>query len=403
MILYDNAGLFLGIGRQELNLLGYEDMEEFRRYHNDFADLFVNQPGYVFKFKNFSWIDYVLHSGTPNKRVLIKTKNGKKIETSLNIQEIYLQNDINNISLLYSVELTSGNAFANSIMPSSEPFLSENSLDYEEQVSLPQPPTETHFQKISESTESFFEPDHEISKPLDDFSNTKTETFLTADEPSTVQEKTYSFLDDIPLPTFSKETEAPIESNEPLSFDFTPKLPVTEEQGDFKLKLDFDILDKPILDEPISNDDTLHEQEKFITTLEEQPVELKPLRLKETFVAPTPSLPHQDSREEAFDLATCAEELGLDFITLAQIIEEYSVTLDTTMPLLEEAIIANNRYTAKQEIDKLKSVALHLQISSLYQHFEHLERSLEFDTKEEIRHVVSNLHKTIEQFKEAIS
>jgi len=73
------------------------------------------------------------------------------------------------------------------------------------------------------------------------------------------------------------------------------------------------------------------------------------------------------------------------------------------MPLLEEAIIANNRYTAKQEIDKLKSVALHLQISSLYQHFEHLERSLEFDTKEEIRHVVSNLHKTIEQFKEAIS
>jgi len=401
LILYDNAGLFLGIGRQELNLLGYEDMEEFRRYHNDFADLFVNQPGYVFKFKNFSWIDYVLHSGTPNKRVLIKTKNGKKIETSLNIQEIYLQNDINNISLMYSVELTSGNAFANSMMPASEAFSPERNFASEESSSSPQPQTETSFQEISEPTESSFETPHEIAQAYE--SIPQTETFLTADEPSTVQEKTYSFLDDIPLPTFSKETEAPIESNEPLSFDFTPKLPVTEEQGDFKLKLDFDILDKPILDEPISNDDTLHEQEKFITTLEEQPVELKPLRLKETFVAPTPTLPHQDSREEAFDLATCAEELGLDFITLAQIIEEYSVTLDTTMPLLEEAIIANNRYTAKQEIDKLKSVALHLQISSLYQHFEHLERSLEFDTKEEIRHVVSNLHKTIEQFKEAIS
>ena len=82
---------------------------------------------------------------------------------------------------------------------------------------------------------------------------------------------------------------------------------------------------------------------------------------------------------------------NFDFASLRSLV--YSLT-----SLFNSLLFGNG-----EEIDKLKSVALHLQISSLYQHFEHLERSLEFDTKEEIRHVVSNLHKTIEQFKEAIS
>ncbi len=72
--------MFLGMGNQELNLLGYEDMEEFRNYHNDVADLFTNKPGFIFKFKNFSWIDYALHSEHPIDESYLKQKMAEKLK-----------------------------------------------------------------------------------------------------------------------------------------------------------------------------------------------------------------------------------------------------------------------------------------------------------------------------------
>ena len=106
--------------------------------------------------------------------------------------------------------------------------------------------------------------------------------------------------------------------------------------------------------------------------------------------------------EETFDLSECAEELGLDISTLAQIIEEYVISLDTSLPRLKDAINANNRHQAKEEISHLKSVALHLQILSLFHQFEHLETSLDFDTKEEILHTLQSLQRAVSHFKENV-
>jgi len=114
LILYAKNGTFLGMGKEELSILGYEDMEEFKSCSNDFADLFVNHPGYISKFKNFSWIDYILHSGTPNKNVILKHKNGREIESELIISEISLMQDIENSSSLYCIELGIINASSNS-------------------------------------------------------------------------------------------------------------------------------------------------------------------------------------------------------------------------------------------------------------------------------------------------
>ncbi len=57
MLLYTQNGHFLGMGAQELSLLGYEDMEDFRTYHCDVADLFIQKSGYISKFDTFLWID----------------------------------------------------------------------------------------------------------------------------------------------------------------------------------------------------------------------------------------------------------------------------------------------------------------------------------------------------------
>lgn len=105
MILYDNDNNLIGISRDTLNFLGYEDMEEFKTYASDVADLFVAKSGYVYKFNNFSWIDYVLHSGAANKCAIIKLKNGKEVETEVVIREILLLNSSK--EFFYSVELKS--------------------------------------------------------------------------------------------------------------------------------------------------------------------------------------------------------------------------------------------------------------------------------------------------------
>ena len=77
MILYNKSGDFVGAGKDELSFLGFEDIDEFRHLHKDIADLFVNKPGYIFKFKNFSWIDYTLHSGAPKKKCYYQAKKWK--------------------------------------------------------------------------------------------------------------------------------------------------------------------------------------------------------------------------------------------------------------------------------------------------------------------------------------
>ncbi len=94
-----------------LNFLGFEDLEEFKAIYKDVADLFVEKRGYIYKFKNFSWIEYALHSGTPNKKVLITLKNSQVIESEIKIKEIYLINPIGESDKFYSIEFI--NSFFN--------------------------------------------------------------------------------------------------------------------------------------------------------------------------------------------------------------------------------------------------------------------------------------------------
>jgi hypothetical protein len=90
LVLYDKNTKFIGVSADILSVLGYEDMNTFMSYNNDVADLFVNRQGYVHKFDDFSWINYVLNGSLPNKNVIIKTRNGGEVEASISIAEILL-------------------------------------------------------------------------------------------------------------------------------------------------------------------------------------------------------------------------------------------------------------------------------------------------------------------------
>ncbi len=109
MILYDQNYNFIGISSETLSYLGYEDVEDFTSQHSDFANLLVNKEGYIYKFQNFSWIDFILYSGSPNKSALLQLKSGEQIEIKLSVKEVHLTTNINGSEKYYGVRIISEN------------------------------------------------------------------------------------------------------------------------------------------------------------------------------------------------------------------------------------------------------------------------------------------------------
>ncbi len=105
MILYDQNFKFLGMSAETLNFLGYENMEDFSAMHSDFATLFVKKEGYIYNFENFSWIHYVLYSGTANKKAFVSKKNEQVVPVDVSIKEIFLNQDFNGVTKLYGIKL----------------------------------------------------------------------------------------------------------------------------------------------------------------------------------------------------------------------------------------------------------------------------------------------------------
>ncbi len=368
MILYDKSGMFLGMGTQELSLLGYEDMEEFRNYHNDIADLFINKPGYIFKFKNFSWIDYTLHSGTPNRRVLVKTKNGREVDSALQINEIFLTQDLYGAKSCFSVEFVSANPFAK---------------------------TEAQ-QLVSTSQETSFQP---IETP-------------------TLKENTSFIVEDAPVfsPSPQEETSLPEMVYTPKeTFEPQSLIDTEEPSSDFKLKFDSDILDEPSFvikssyeetasvfpsSEPLFMED--RSLEAYPEDGQKELLEDSLLQIKEPLATPVEKK-ESDSPKALFDFSLSAETLGLDIRTLAEIITEYVEELDSKMPLIAQALASQNASYAKEEIDKLKRVALHLHIIPLYNQFERLEEQLDSTSQESalpsllrVQNVISDLKDSLQ-------
>jgi hypothetical protein len=107
LILYDEKLNFLGMSEHTLSFLGYEDIADFTSMQNDVADLFVKKEGYIYKFDNFSWIDFILYSGSATKAAIIRLKNGQETNIDITIKEIFLSDSINGNKKLYSVKLIS--------------------------------------------------------------------------------------------------------------------------------------------------------------------------------------------------------------------------------------------------------------------------------------------------------
>ena len=88
MLLYNQRKEFVGIDADDLSSLGFSNINELLSESNDFADLFVKKPGYIHNFKNFSWIDFILHSETGESKAIIHAK-GKNYSCLLHVASFH--------------------------------------------------------------------------------------------------------------------------------------------------------------------------------------------------------------------------------------------------------------------------------------------------------------------------
>ena len=372
MILYSKNGDFLGIGKDELSFLGYEDLDEFKSIHSDIADLFVNRPGYIFKFKNFSWIDYALHSGAPKKSVIIKLKSGNEVEVPLKIKELFLYSPTDNEDLYYSVEFTN-NISQNSSSQSESNFIQATPAP---QIDIPEPEPMV--------IDSFNEPKQDISYEEDftqeqnkdisvDFDTIQNEIDIEEDKPVLKLKVDNDIFEE-------SEEQAPIkiESNYeeelPSTMDITSDY-VKEETVEPKLDIISDYVEETPISEISLKEQTFEEDITFENRVIED---------------------ENDDEDIDFDLVQCVDELGLDMSLIGELITDYMEKIEKTIPIIKSSLEESNEVVLKDSIYKLKGISDNLH---MYQLSNKLENILNAKDTEEKNKELEKFEKIVEKFR----
>ena len=104
MILFDDFGKLLGSDEDSLKLFGCANIEEFKDKIDDISDYFIKKEGYIYKFDNYNWIDFLNYSEEKINKVLIKQKNNQAIEAEISIRELYNLIEINGSKITFLIE-----------------------------------------------------------------------------------------------------------------------------------------------------------------------------------------------------------------------------------------------------------------------------------------------------------
>lgn len=89
MLVYNHKKEFIGIDDEGLRLLNYSTLDELLNVCSDAADLFANEPGYIHNFKNFSWIDFLLHADSDASSAIVHA-NGRVFSCRLTVSKMHL-------------------------------------------------------------------------------------------------------------------------------------------------------------------------------------------------------------------------------------------------------------------------------------------------------------------------
>jgi hypothetical protein len=275
MILYDSKREFKSIDEQTLEILGFDSINDFLSYTDDFANLFKKEIGLIYNFQFLSWIDYTLNVKNSVKKAILETPH-KKIQTEINISK--LQNGsftiyLENIEVIYSDS-------NNTLKQKEKTSKIEEAEDEPEALNLENIIKQDTFssddldellrdfeddkeiEKVEEKTQNDLEINHEIDTEIkNELDNLLFELEEQKDEPENLELDKTQNIKNLTLANFNLETHL-LENNLELS-EF--KNAIEEAQSEFNEN--FEILDFLIKNRDIN---TIQQVAKLFKTQSEK-------------------------------------------------------------------------------------------------------------------------------------
>lgn len=369
MLLYNQRKEFVGIDENDLSGLGFNNINELQNESSDFADLFVKKPGFIHNFKNFSWIDFILHSESEEAKAVIHAK-GKNYSCTLHISPFYFTSDESGYAVLIK-----------NLRPLKGAEDAQATKDLEISGGIPSSPAPVASSPSRTPTQEKMELD--IS--LDDIQMSEPKTFTPQTETASIPEPE--------LPNFetssSHELSEPDLLDVPEPFDSSADLLLATENEfgapidiDYNAPLDIDddlsmddvsevdnslIMDDSALDEMLLQDDLIPKPEPEI---EEAPAkETKPM-LGDYVSSGASGEEHLSelirSGDYQYDPQIAANELGLPVDLIEEFIGDFIDQAHEFHDDLYASVKANDFDNVQILSHKLKGVAANLRVEDAF-------------------------------------
>ncbi|WP_456485571.1 hypothetical protein [Hydrogenimonas sp.] len=365
MLIYKNDGTLSFISQKTLKLAGYDDISQFLDEYSDFSELFIKKPGYIYNFKNFSWISFLKNANNmEQKRVLIGTRDNATYECSLELEllfpvdsemgipEYYYQIEFKNLKLVEGTAAQDFEISAENHDYSDIDLYPEAPGVVEEEISLSGIGMEE--KKTEESVDFSIPeiiPEEKIPEEL------QTPHAKTLNEPLDLVD--FSFDEDRTEPTEEKKEETDVELSADNIFTTMQEQPESETKPKDSApeKDDFTMFDLKIDEEApktsaeeIGKTDNVSLEEAAIfpePTAESTKPEIPPLKMP--------------------DIAAISGTLGLPETLVKAFIKEFIDTYFNNIDEIRLAIQSGHLHVVKNEAIKLKGIASNLLMEPLVQ------------------------------------
>ncbi|BCD60652.1 MULTISPECIES: Hpt domain-containing protein [unclassified Nitratiruptor] len=363
MLLYDSKRQLVAIDEKILEVTGFESTKDLFNRVDDIAELFVNRPGYVYKFQNFSWIDYVLYNPAKTHLAIIETNRGG-IEVKIEIHTLVSKSgDI----AFFCVDLIPeqfSEEFGDFHTPQS------SIAAFPAQMSLENETTVDSIEAMATLEPQEFDKDESSLLETEDIFGTKI-------EPAPIQEEKIELLSE------DEDEHFHILSNEDLIHATAPKPSPAESET----RIDKD--EQPILHPSMEEHYTLLDEEAEKTQKEEEHIELVPSPKDKTF--------------QAYNIHNIANELEIDEALLKELIDEF---IEQAYELRLEIYKSIQNYDFEklsQLLHKIRGAANNLRIREAAQYLQYTKDDEDIEKiTEQIDNFYAFLDKFAQQFNPAI-
>ncbi len=361
MLIYRNDGKLFCISKKALQLAGYHDIEHFNAEHNDYSELFIKRPGYIYNFENFSWLTFLRNAYKEQKKVLIATKDNAIYECELAMETIYpVDFDESTPEFFYQIEfknlrLSNGSSF---IQEDLENMPTAKEAAFEDKI-LKDAYSENEMQTVSQTS---LEYGSELGQDSD-----------LAESEGAQEQNEYTMFDmDIQTssPAKTEDIDKPLDLVD-FEFDFEEKKSENESFQEPQTKPQTE--PATIQKENENTDEPLFEIDRPQTPPKET-TDFKPATAATPLVCEeTPFTPP--------DIARASFALGVPESIIKEYIKEFLTTYMQRVPEIKAAMIAKNLPAVRKEAIKLKGVASNLGMETLANT---LEALLKANTNEEV-------------------